>query len=191
MAEDVTEDVQRSLATIEETLKDRELTYERRGDEHVIVELPGVRKLKTTCLLTVGVHGVRIEAFVCRHPDENEPAVHQYLLQRNRRLYGVAYTIDRNGDIYLVGRMSHHAVTPDELDRLLGQVLEAADGDFNVLLEIGFISSIRREWDWRISRGESLANLKAFEHLMKNGESNGDKDSDSQRGSRPGAAGSP
>jgi hypothetical protein len=48
---------------------------------------------------------------------------------------------------------------------LLGQVLEAADGDFNTLLEIGFASSIRREWAWRTDRGESLANLKAFAHL--------------------------
>lgn len=171
------EDVARSLATIEETVKDRELEYERRGDDHVIVQLPGVRKLKTTCLFTVSAHGVRIEAFVCRHPDENEPQVHQYLLQRNRRLYGVAYTIDRNGDIYLVGRMSHHAVTPEELDRLLGQVLEAADGDFNVLLEIGFITAIRREWAWRTSRGESLANLKAFEHLIQSGDAKEGKDS--------------
>jgi hypothetical protein len=45
-------------------------------------------------------------------------------------------------------------------------VLEAADGDFNTLLELGFASSIRREHAWRQERGESLANLKAFEHLF-------------------------
>jgi hypothetical protein len=31
---------------------------------------------------------------------------------------------------------------------------------------LGFASSIKREWDWRVSRGESLANLKPFEHLI-------------------------
>ena len=36
-----------------------------------------------------------------------------------------------------------------------------------MLLEIGFITSIRREWAWRVSRGESLKNLKAFEHLIR------------------------
>jgi hypothetical protein len=30
------------------------------------------------------------------------------------------------------------------------------------MLEIGFGSSIRREWDWRVKRGESLRNLEAF-----------------------------
>ena len=46
------------------------------------------------------------------------------------------------------------------------QVLEAADGDFNTLLELGFASSIRREYAWRTDRGESVANLAAFEHLF-------------------------
>ncbi|MBJ7352847.1 MAG: YbjN domain-containing protein, partial [Rhodococcus sp.] len=57
------------------------------------------------------------------------------------------------------------------LDRIFGQTLEAADGDFNVLLELGFAESIKREWAWRVSRGESLANLKAFEHLVASGSS--------------------
>jgi hypothetical protein len=131
------------------------------------VELPGERKLKTTTLLTVGKHGLRVEAFVCRKPDENFEGVYKYLLRRNRRLYSVAYTIDKIGDIYLVGQIAEHAVTADELDRILGQVLEAADGDFNTLLELGFAESIKREWEWRVSRGESLANLKPFEHLIE------------------------
>lgn len=152
--------------TIDSALRDRELDYQRRGENQFIVDLPGERKLETTCLLTVGEHGVRIEAFVCRHPDENLAGVHKWLLRRNRRLYGVHYTIDRVGDIYLVGRLSSHAVNGEELDRVLGQVLEAADGDFNTLLELGFAESIRREWKWRVSRGESLKNLEAFEHLI-------------------------
>ena len=57
-------------------------------------------------------------------------------------------------------------LTEDELDRILGQVLEAADGDFNILLEMGFSTAIRREFDWRVSRGEPLWNLKPFEHLL-------------------------
>jgi hypothetical protein len=41
-------------------------------------------------------------------------------------------------------------------------VLEAADSHFNELLAIGFLSSMRKEWEWRVSRGESLRNLEAF-----------------------------
>jgi hypothetical protein len=151
---------------IESALTEREMEFTRKDSTHFIVELPGERKLKTTTLLTVGTHGLRVEAFVCRKPDENFEGVYKFLLRRNRRLYSVAYTLDKIGDIYLVGQLAGHAVNEDELDRVLGQVLEAADGDFNTLLELGFASSIKREWDWRVSRGESLANLKPFEHLI-------------------------
>jgi hypothetical protein len=75
--------------------------------------------------------------------------------------------VDSLGDIYLVGRFGFDTITESELDKILGQVLEAADGDFNTLLEIGFATSIKREWDWRVSRGEPLANLKAFQHLVE------------------------
>ncbi|ORI24034.1 YbjN domain-containing protein [Rhodococcus sp. 1168] len=155
-----------TITLIDEVLTERGLDYQRKNDSSFIVELPGERKLKTTTMLTVGRHGVRIEAFVCRKPDENFEGVYKYLLRRNRRMYGVHYTIDKVGDIYLVGGMSLHAVTGDEIDRVLGQVLEAADGDFNVLLELGFAESIKREWAWRVSRGEPLTNLAAFEHLI-------------------------
>jgi hypothetical protein len=57
------------------------------------------------------------------------------------------------------------SVTPAEVDRLLGAVAETSDASFNVILELGFANSIRREWAWRRSRGESTANLAAFEHL--------------------------
>ena len=33
------------------------------------------------------------------------------------------------------------------------------------MLEIGFGTAIRREWEWRVKRGESTANLAAFAHL--------------------------
>jgi hypothetical protein len=91
--------------------------------------------------------------------------VHRWLLEQNRRMYAVAFAIDHLGDIYLVGRVPLAAITQDELDRLMGSVLEYADGSFNTILELGFASAIRREWQWRVSRGESTANLAAFAHL--------------------------
>lgn len=153
-------------ATIESALDERELEFSRPRPEVFVVTLPGEAKLTTTAILTVGAHGLRVEAFVCRQPDENHAGVYAFLLRRNRRLFGVSYTIDRTGDIYLVGRIAAESVTDAELDRVLGQTLEAADGDFNTLLELGFATSIRREWAWRTSRGESTRNLAAFTHLV-------------------------
>jgi Putative bacterial sensory transduction regulator len=158
-------------AVIERALQGSGLTYSEFPGAHgglpgLVVELPGERRLKTNTILSIGEHSVRIEAFVCRKPDENHEGVYRFLLKRNRRLYGVAYTLDNVGDIYLVGRMSLASVDADEIDRVLGQVLEAVDSDFNTLLELGFRSSIQKEWDWRVSRGESLKNLQAFAHLI-------------------------
>lgn len=160
---------------IQDTLDENGLNYTRYegargGMPGLIVELPGDRKLITNTLLSIGDHSVRVEAFVCRKPDENFDGVYRFLLRRNRRLYGVAYTLDNLGDIYLVGRMSLGSVTADEIDRVLGQVVEAVNADFNTLLELGFKTSIQREWAWRTAHGESLKNLKAFEHLIHDDE---------------------
>jgi Putative bacterial sensory transduction regulator len=140
--------------------------HEEREPGQFLVTLPGTRRLRTHCWLVVRTQALFVQAFVCRRPDEEHEAVHRFLLQRNARLYGVHYMLDRMGDIHLVGRVPLAAVSADELDRVLGQVLEAADGDFNTLLELGFATSIRREYAWRTSRGESMANLAAFTHLF-------------------------
>ncbi|MEV5607831.1 YbjN domain-containing protein [Streptomyces sp. NPDC052225] len=153
--------------TVESVLKDAELEWESPEPGSYVVKLPGTRKLSTTLSLRLGRHSLSLNAFVIRHPDENEAGVHRWLLERNLRLYGVSYAVDQLGDIYLTGKLPLAAVTPEELDRLLGSVLEAADGAFNTLLELGFASSIRKEYAWRVSRGESTRNLDAFTHLIQ------------------------
>ncbi len=153
--------------TVLQTLKDADLEYVQFDESTFVVALPGEKRLKTACWLTIGKHALEVEAFVMRRPDENRDRVHTYLLQRNVRTYGVSWCIDSVGDIYLAGRLPLAAVTPDEIDRILGSVLEYADGTFNTLLELGFGSSIRKEWAWRVKRGESLANLAAFKDFAQ------------------------
>jgi len=126
------------------------------------VVLPGERKLKTPVRLQVGPHALSVHAFVCRKPDENFEAVYRWMLERNMKLFGMAFALDAVGDIFLDARLPLSVVTAEEVDRLLGSVLSYADESFNVLLELGFASSIRKEWDWRIANGESTANLEAF-----------------------------
>ncbi|MFJ7904371.1 YbjN domain-containing protein [Streptomyces sp. NPDC096198] len=158
---------QHAAQVIEGVLDEAELEWENPQSGTFVVKLPGTRKLSTTVSLIVGKHSLSLNAFVIRHPDENEPAVHRWLLERNLKLYGVSYAVDPLGDIYLTGRLPLAAVTPEEVDRLLGSVLEAADGSFNTLLELGFASAIRKEYAWRVARGESTRNLDAFSHLTQ------------------------
>lgn len=144
-----------------------ELPLDRTGATSYVVTLPGTHKLKTNVNLIVGEQALRIEAFVVRQPDENREAVWAWLLRRNAKLYGVAFTIDAVGDVYLTGRLPLAALTEAELDRLLGAVLAAADDSFDTLLELGFATAIKREWQWRTSRGEPTDNLRAFQHLFE------------------------
>ncbi|KKD07354.1 YbjN domain-containing protein [Streptomyces sp. WM6386] len=158
---------QKAAQVIEGVLKDNDLEWESPAPGNYVVQLPGTRKLKTTVSLLVGRHSLSLNAFVVRHPDENESGVHRWLLERNLKLYGVSYAVDRLGDVYVTAKLPLAAVTADEIDRLLGQTLEAADGSFNTLLELGFASAIRKEYEWRVARGEPTRNLDAFAHLTQ------------------------
>ncbi|MCX6399561.1 MAG: YbjN domain-containing protein [Propionibacteriales bacterium] len=143
-------------------LTDNEIDFEEPSPGVFSFALPGEKKLQTPVRIDVGPHALGVHAFVCRRPDEEFERVHRWLLERNLKMYAVAFALDRHGDIYLDARLPLSSATPEDLDRLLGSVLTYADESFNTILELGFESSIRKEWQWRIDRGESTANLEAF-----------------------------
>jgi hypothetical protein len=153
-------------AIIEDFLESHDLDFEASDSNTFLITLPGEQKLQTHCALIVGDNSLSINAFVIRKPDENADKVHEWLLTKNASMYAVTFAINEVGDIFLVGRLPLPAVTEIEIDRILGAVLQYSDSSFNPLLELGFATSIRKEWAWRVSRGESLSNLKAFEHLI-------------------------
>ena len=153
---------EKALAALKQVFEDGDLEFKEVSPTSLMVNLPGEKKLQTPCRFDVGKHALEVHAFVCRKPDENFEGVYRWLLERNMRMYAVAFALDGVGDIYLDARLPLQGVTAEEIDRLLGAVLEYADGSFNTILELGFASSIRKEWDWRISRGEPTRNLEAF-----------------------------
>ena len=152
----------RAASEIESALAGLGLDAERPQPGSYLVRLEGQRKLATMTWLIVGAHSLHVEAFFCRQPDEVHARFYRFLLERNARMYGVHFAVDQQGDVYLTGRQPLASVSSEEIDRLLGCVLSYSDDNFNAALAIGFESSIRREWAWRIKRGESTANLQAF-----------------------------
>lgn len=157
----------RLLATVAEYLTASGLVWENGSrDGEVVVSLPGEKKLKTVVSLVCGEHALSVSAFVIRNPDENHEEVYRYLLRRNLRLPGLAYAVDRAGDVYVTGKVPAAGVDAAYLDQLLGVVLTAADEPFNELLVLGFLGSMRKEWEWRVARGESLRNLEAFRSVL-------------------------
>jgi len=146
-------------------LEDREVEFEEARPGAFLVKLPGSHKLATMTWLVVGDHSLHVEAFFVRRPDENREAFYKWLLERNARMFAVAFAVDNLGDVYLVGRLPLSAVNAEEIDRILGSVLTYSDEWFDTALELGFKTSIEKEWDWRVKRGESLRNLEAFAHF--------------------------
>ncbi len=141
---------------IESVLHDNDLHFER-VDDAFVVNLPGTRRLKTACWLRVGEHALSVEAFVVRKPDENVEQFYRYLLEHNARMYAVAWSIDSRGDVYLTGRVPLSSVSPAEIDRILGAVLEYADGSFNAHLTE---SAARTEVSKRLRIGNGVCSTR-------------------------------
>ncbi|MDE0776935.1 MAG: YbjN domain-containing protein [Nocardioides sp.] len=150
------------VTTVRDYLGANDIEFDEATEGVFSFALPGEKKLQTAVRLDVGSHALSVHAFVCRSPDENHEEVYRWLLQRNLKLYAVAFALDRLGDIYLDARLPLSSINDEELDRLLGSVLSVADESFNTILELGFASSIRKEWEWRKLRGEPTHNLEAF-----------------------------
>jgi hypothetical protein len=156
-----------AAARIETALAALGLAAETPRPGSYLVRLEGERKLATMTWLIAGAHSLHVEAFFCRKPDENHARFYRFLLERNGGMYGVHFAIDTSGDVYLTGRLPLASVSTEEIDRVLGCVLSYSDDNFNAALAIGFECSIRREWAWRVKRGESTANLRAFARLAE------------------------
>lgn len=133
---------------------------------HLVVTLPGEKKLKTTVSVLFSKHRVDMQAFLMRRPDENHAAFYRWMLRRNQILHNVSFFLDPHGDVYLRASVPAAAWTPEIIDQVMGEILTVSDGSFNDLLIHGFLTSMKREWAWRIARGESTRNLAAFEHLL-------------------------
>jgi len=156
-------------AALAAAIEELGVEYESPGPGSYLVKLRGEHKLQVMTWLVAGTHSLLVETFFCRQPDENHAAFYRFLLERGARMYGVHFALDPVGDVYLVGRLPLEAITTSEVDRLLGCVLSYADETFDQALMIGFASAIRKEYAWRVKRGESLANLQAFGRITEPG----------------------
>ena len=112
----------RAAAVLQQVLADSALAWEQPEPFAFVVTLPGEHKLATPCAFVVGPHTVSINAFVARKPDENHEEVYRRILQQNPRLSGIAFALDRLGDIYLVGRVPTSGLTAELVDALMGSV---------------------------------------------------------------------
>ena len=170
--------VPEQAARLSAALAELDVDYSEPQPGAFLVRLEGQHKLVTMAWLIAETHSLHVEAFFCRQPDENHAEFYRFLLERGSRMFGIHFVLDQVGDVHLTGRLPLAAIEPDEIDRLLGCVLSYSDDNFDQALMLGFASSIRREYEWRVKRGESLANLRAFTKIT------GDQDGAAPRPAR-------
>jgi Putative bacterial sensory transduction regulator len=130
-------------------LADEGVPAEALGDGRWFVRLAGERKLGIGVHLVVGDRTMRVESFFMRAPEEQHARLYHDLLLRQASSYLLRFTLDEHGDLFLVGQVPLRAVTPDEVDRVLGSLLELADAAYLPSVETGFASSLAAERAWR------------------------------------------
>jgi hypothetical protein len=92
----------------------------------------------TTVWFDVGERTVGFEAFVLPNPPAGHREVYRQLLTRNHRLWRGHFSIDKDGDMFVVGRVSLEEWSARALDEVLGAVYEAVELSFGALLRAGF-----------------------------------------------------
>lgn len=139
--------------TIEAWAAAAELPVQRVSDSGWDLMLAGEHKRTIPVHLELGDHTLTVQSHFLRAPDENAEQLYAYLLRRNLRTYVMRFALHPDGDLLLVGVLPLTAVSEEGLDRLVGQLLAAADAAFDTALKMGFSSYIDREQAWRERNG--------------------------------------
>lgn len=83
---------------------------------------------------------LRYELYFLPTP-ENEARraeLHEWLLRRNHDLYAARFSLGRDGDVYLTGRVALEHLTEQELDRIIGVLFELTERWFQAAVSIAF-----------------------------------------------------
>lgn len=109
------------------------------------VLLPSDWKESVAVSLHLGDWTLRAEAFFMRGPDENRAEAYHLLLQRNRRSGMWRFAANEAGDVSLQATLPRPAVTPDELDRLLGELVTLTDETYVPYLKTAFATALEEQ----------------------------------------------
>lgn len=124
-----------------------------RPDPHTFaLAIAGEHRLRIEVTLTVHTDDVSLTSFFMRAPRENREAFYAMCLARNARARAIAFALDADGDVFLVGRLPCAALDDDALDRWLGAVLVESDGMFQTAMETGFASYLEADLAWRAAQ---------------------------------------
>jgi hypothetical protein len=83
---------------------------------------------------------LRYELYFLPAPDDAERAarLHAWLLRCNHDLYGARFSLGRDGDVYLTGRVALEHLTEAELDRIVGVLFEITERWFQAAVTLAY-----------------------------------------------------
>jgi len=102
------------------------------------VLLPSYWKETIAVSLELGEWNLRAEAFFMRAPEENRAETFHLFLQRNRRSGPWRFAANEEGDVSLLAALPRAAVTEEELDRLLGSLIQVTDETYVPAMKLGY-----------------------------------------------------
>lgn len=112
------------------------------GQRRWYVRLRGEERETLAVWFTVQQRTLAYETYMMPAPEEGHAELYEYLLRRNRSLYGASFAIGAEDAVYIVGQFPAGAVTDDELDRILGSLYAWTERHFRAALRIGFASRL-------------------------------------------------
>jgi hypothetical protein len=83
---------------------------------------------------------LRYELYFLPSPEREDrrAELHEWLLRRNHDLYAARFSLGRDGDVYLTGRVALEHLTEEELDRIIGVLFELTERWFQPAVTIAF-----------------------------------------------------
>jgi hypothetical protein len=109
------------------------------------VRLAGEEKDFTTIWMTLGQRTLKYETYVLPAPEANRADVFELLLRRNYSLVGAHFAIGPEDAVFLTGELPVHVVDEEELDRVVGSLLEYVERSFGPAVRLGFGRAARAQ----------------------------------------------
>lgn len=100
--------------------------------------LPSYWKESIAVSLELGERHLRAEAFFMRAPEDNRAEAYLLFLQRNLRSGPWRFSANEAGDLLLLALLPRAAVTEEEIDRLLGTLVQVTDDTYVPAMKLGY-----------------------------------------------------
>ena len=83
---------------------------------------------------------LRYEIYFLPSPEREDrrAELNEWLLRRNHDLYAARFSLGRDGDVYLTGRVALEHLTEQELDRIIGVLFELTERWFQPAVAIAY-----------------------------------------------------